>query len=229
MRLQAHEGRSYAMKNPQDRMTRQSMVVEDPALPPDFSDDMDSWDLRIPELDDFDLESEDLTAPDSEPSSDDPYCCVFMESGYETLVGKVVEYCGEGRVAVPRRIVSQYRRDQWRDVIKPLLPGYLFIRGEPDSYRLRRINHVIRPLRYESGETALQGDDLVFASLMFRLNGTIPKLQAIVEDDFVHVTDSLLSRMNGTVLSVNKRNRLAKVEINLLGRPTTFWLGLDLP
>ena len=161
---------------------------------------------------------------------EDVYSCVFVESGFEQLVVHTVEYCGYGEALALRKIMPHYQKDKtWRDVNRALLPGYIFIRGEAVNYRLRRINHVIRLLRYADGKSALRGADRAFAERAFQTGGTIPKLQAHWEGSFVRVTDDLLRTMNGRVIRVDKRDHCAEIEIDLVGTANRIWLGLDLP
>lgn len=157
------------------------------------------------------------------------YSCVFVESGYEALTAQVIEYCGFGQTLALERILPYRRNDgTWFDKKRPLLPGYIFIRGEAVNYRLRRVNHVIRLLQYADGKCALRGSDRVFAERAFQTGGVIPKLLAHREGDFIRVDDPLLDQLNGKVRSVNKRNRLAEIDLDLVGTQNRVWLGLEI-
>ena len=70
--------------------------------------------------------------------------------------------------------------------------------------------------------------DRVFAERAFQTGGVIPKLQAHREGDFIRVDDPLLDQLNGKVRSVNKRNRLAEIDLDLVGTQNRVWLGLDI-
>ena len=168
-------------------------------------------------------------AEDPRTDEETVYCCVFVESGYEALAARTVEYCGFGQTLALERILPYRRKDgTWVDRKRPLLPGYIFIRGEAVNYRLRRVNHVIRLLQYADGKCALRGSDRVFAERAFQTGGVIPKLQAHREGDFIRVDDPLLDQLNGKVLRVNKRNRIAEIDLDLVGTQNRVWLGLDI-
>ena len=168
----------------------------------------------------------EVPQPDEEEAV---YSCVFVESGYEALAAQVIDYCGFGQTLTLQRILPYRRKDgAWFDRKRALLPGYIFIRGEAVNYRLRRINHVIRLLQYADGKCALRGRDRVFAERAFRTGGVIPKLQAHWEGDFVRVTDPLLDQLNGEVLRVDKRKRIAEIDLDLVGTQNRVWLGLDI-
>lgn len=156
------------------------------------------------------------------------YLCVFVESGYEETVARAIQYCHYGRAFFPQRIKPVRRHNVWVDEKKALFPGYVFVEGDTLNPQLSRINHVIRLLRYEDRTVQLRGNDLTFAKMLFRGDGTVPKLRTVQEGSFIRVTDDLLKNFNGRVLRVDKRKRLAEVEITLVGTVNRVWLGLDV-
>ena len=156
------------------------------------------------------------------------YICLFCESGFEETVCRTIAFCDYGLALFPKQLKPVHRKSGWRDELRPLLPGYVFMRGDLTADQLRTLNHVKYPLRYSDGSTSLVGNDLTLAEMTFRSEGVIPKLQAVQEGSFVRVTDPLLKDLECRVLRVEKRKRLAQVELSTLGSIRQLWLGLDL-
>ena len=64
----------------------------------------------------------DMMSPGSTEDPEEPFCCVFCESGFEPLVVHALEYCGYGRALFPQRIKPVCRRGVWTDEKRALLP-----------------------------------------------------------------------------------------------------------
>ena len=62
----------------------------------------------------------------------------------------------------------------------------------------------------------LQGRDLEFAKTVCDLDGKLDILNAVDEEGFIRVTDLLLKRLNGEVLSVQKGKRQVLIRVNLM-------------
>ncbi len=55
--------------------------------------------------------------------------------------------------------------------------------------------------------------------------GVLGALEAIEEGNQVRIVDGILNECNGRVVKVDKRKRLAKVEIEFLGENRAIWLA----
>ena len=163
-----------------------------------------------------------------ETLSEKVYFCVFVESGYEETVARTIQYCNYGRAFFPQRIKPVHRHGVWVDEKRALFPGYVFVEGESLMPQLTRINHVIRLLHYEDKTVQLRDSDLAFAKMLFLGDGSVRKLKTVQEGSYIRVTDDLLKNFNGRVLRVDKRKRIAEVEITLVGTVNRVWLGLDM-
>jgi len=173
--------------------------------------------------------------PSSPPSeaweneqSEEVFRCLFCEIGQEKTVAQEIRNCDLGDPCYPQCVKPFRRNGVWSDEVFPLFPGYVFIRGNAPDQAFKRINHVIRLLRYDTGESALYGTDLEFAKVLWREKGVIRRMEAVREGTFVRVTDPLLLDIRGTVLKVVSRRQIALVELAVSGQTRRIWLGLNI-
>jgi len=91
------------------------------------------------------------------------------------------------------------------------------------------MEHVLKPLRYDrEPEGYLRGRDLAFAETLQELDGKMDILGAVDEEGFIRITDQLLQKMGGEVLSVDKRKRLVRIRVSLMGEPRIIHLNYQL-
>ena len=70
--------------------------------------------------------------------------------------------------------------------------------------------------------------DLEFSETVGELDGKIDLMEAVSEGDFIHITDTLLKKINGRVIRVNRQKRLAEIEAELLGQKRTLMMNYKL-
>ena len=73
-----------------------------------------------------------------------------------------------------------------------------------------------------------QGPDRAFAEMLLRTDGVVGTLSAVQEGSYVRVNEGALRDFNGRVVKVDKRKRLAKVEMDILGDRRAVWLAFRL-
>ena len=84
-------------------------------------------------------------------------------------------------------------------------------------------------LRYDrEPDGYLRGQDLEFAKTVCDLDGKLDILNAVDEEGFIRVTDLLLKRLNGEVLSVQKGKRQVLIRVNLMGQSRIITLNYQL-
>lgn len=157
--------------------------------------------------------------------------CLFCVVGKEESVVRMLEKRGQSKAIFPRKVKPLWHKDAWEETLTPLFPGYVFVYAQEalDGMELKQVDHVLRPLRYgEDGTCELQGDDLAFAKMMLETKGVLGSLNAIEEGSYVRITDGLLSAYQGKVLKVDKRKRIAEVELELLGSTKRVWLSYTI-
>jgi hypothetical protein len=88
---------------------------------------------------------------------------------------------------------------------------------------------VLRVLRYDrEPDGYLRGNDLEFARTFSELDGKLDILDAVDEEGLIQITDSLLRTLHGEVVAVDKRKRLVKIRVHLLGQTRILKLNYQL-
>ena len=155
--------------------------------------------------------------------------CLFCQSGSEQSVVRLIQEREQDRALYPQKTESFCRGGVWRDILKPLLPGYVFIYSQnPQPIRqLIQINGVIRLLTYDDDdqEGYLNDRDSLFAHWLLANDGVVQKLNAVREGDFVHIVDGWLKDYNGKVEKINHQNRIACLSLDVIGSTRHIWLG----
>jgi len=155
----------------------------------------------------------------------------MVETGYEKTVARLLSVQKLGKTLYPQRVRIRRFRNVWhRDRIR-LLPGYVFVYLDeevPVRY-YQGIEHVLKVLRYDrEPDGYLKGMDLDFANTISELDGRLDILNAVDEAGFIRVTDKLLKTLNGEVLSVDRRKRLVKIRIHLMGMARIIYMNYQL-
>lgn len=121
---------------------------------------------------------------------------------------------------------------QWRTVGEELFPGYVFIETD-------RPEIVHRELKRASGPRLLFSDDGYVSTLEQResdfmeviadKDGVIPISNVRVRDDgTVEYLSGPLVHVKNRVKKINLHKRVAEVEVCLLGRRRTLYLGIEI-
>jgi len=159
------------------------------------------------------------------------YRCMMVTTGKEEEVLRLLRVLNLGAGIIPRRVRIRKSRGEWREDQVPLLPGYIFVHEEEEAplWKYQMLLDVIRVLRYDREPYGYMRDrDLRFAETLFRMEGTVRPLQAVDEGDWVRITDGLLQDLNGTVLSVDRHKRQAKIRVSLMGQTRVIYMNYSL-
>ncbi len=159
------------------------------------------------------------------------YRCMMVTTGQEEYVRQLMAVLGLGKCMIPRRVRLRRVRGEWKEDEVPLLPGYLFVHEEDEVplWKYQQLLNVIRVLRYDQEPYGfMKAKDLTFAQTIFELQGRIQPLKAIDEGDYVRITDGLLKNLNGTVLSVDRHKRQAKIRLQLMGMEKVVYMNYVL-
>lgn len=157
--------------------------------------------------------------------------CLMVETGEERTVVQLLRARDLGRGMVPQRVRIRKLRGVWRQDRIRLLPGYVFVFAEEEIpiWKYQGMEHVLKPLRYDrEPEGYLWGKDLAFAKTLRELDGKMDILGAVDEEGFIRISDQLLQKMGGEVLSVDKRKRLVRIRVSLMGEPKIIQLNYQL-
>ena len=171
------------------------------------------------------------TVPEREETSGAHYRCLMVTTGREEYVIRLMNAIHLGRGLAPRKVRIRHIRGEWVQDEAPMLPGYVFIREEEPIpiWEYQQLQDVIRVLRYDQEpEGYMQARDMRFARTLFRAEGMVAPLQAVDEGDFIRITDGMLKDMNGTVLSVDRHKRQAKIRLELMVIPKVIYMSYVL-
>ena len=147
--------------------------------------------------------------------------CLFCVTGREALVVRALQEAGGLRAVFPQKIKPIFHRDGWKDEKFPLFP-----RREA----LIRESGILRVLTYGKDDTQgyLVKNDRTFAEMLLQKEGVVGALEAVEEGNHVKIIDGILQNYNGRVVKVDRRKRLAKVELELLGDRRGVWLAFQI-
>lgn len=157
--------------------------------------------------------------------------CLFCLTGKEESVVARITNAGLGTAFHPRKIKPFFKKDKWKDVLVSLLPGYVFVISETPIplNQFWRIPDVIRPLTYgpDDHDGYLSGQDRVLALWLMQENGLVGNLDMVKEGSQIRIISGLLKNLNGRVIKVDRRKRLANVELEVVGSIHSVWLGVN--
>lgn len=169
--------------------------------------------------------------------------CLFCEPGkgdYVRIAATALFGC---RAIYPKQI--QHRRkdakkspnkhngpsEEYRNVERALLPGYVFLYFEGDSpkiWQLYRMDNVLRCLRDSAGRYELTGNDEEFAQMLLEKNGIIGKTMVYQEGDRIRICKGAFKNVQATILKVDRRTHLMQVEIQFARQPVKTWLEYEI-
>ena len=157
--------------------------------------------------------------------------CLMVETGYEGTVARLLRARDLGRGMYPQRIRVRKLRGVWKKDRIRLLPGYVFVFSD-EKIPIRcyqGMEHVLKVLRYDrEPDGFLRGADLTFARLMHELDGKLDILDAVDEGTFIRITDGLVQRLGGEVISVDRGKRQVRIRTHLLGQTRTLVMSYQL-
>ena len=153
-------------------------------------------------------------------------------TGKEESVAAKINEGNLGYAFHPHKIKPFFKKGKWQDVPASLFPGYVFVVSEkPVSLNtLCRIPDVIRPLTYGSDdkEGYLFGQDRALALWLIQQNGLVGYLDIVKEGNQIRIIGGLMKGIKGQVIRIDRRKRLAHVELEVLGSVHSVWFGINL-
>ena len=157
--------------------------------------------------------------------------CLMVETGEEKTILQLMEARNLGRGIYPERVRVRKLQKNWKQDRIRLLPGYVFVFADEEIpvWQYQRMEHVLKVLRYDREPSGyLKGRDLEFARTICELDGKLDILKAVDEEGFIRITDELLKRLHGEVISVDRRKRNVKIRVQLMGQPKVITMNYQL-
>ena len=155
--------------------------------------------------------------------------------------GKEEVVCNKIRTRVPAdlweecfvpQVENIYKKaGEYKKVISPLFPGYVFIvcqdpekvavslRDVPDFTRILKTGEEFEPLRQQEVDCML-----TLAGNEFRVEMST----GYIVGDKICIVDGPMKGMDGSIRKINRHKRTAMVEVPFLGRPTLIRLPLEI-
>ena len=157
--------------------------------------------------------------------------CLFCMTGKEESVAVRINEIGLGNAFHPRKIKPFFKNGKWEDRTISLLPGYVFVISEEPTplNQFRRMQGVIRPMTYgpDDADGYLFGQDRALALWLIQENGVVGNVDVIREGGAVRIVGGLMKNFHGRILRLDRRKRLANVELEVVGSIHSIWLGVN--
>ena len=170
--------------------------------------------------------------------------CLFCEPGKGEYVRLAAEILYDCRAIYPKQV--QHRRktaekskknggkEEPRDVLRNLMPGYVFLYFEgqpPDVSYMNGMMGVVRCLSHVAGATReyeLTGTDREFALMLLSKDGVLGKTKVYEVGDRIQICDGAFSGVSTTILKVDRRNGCMQVEIPFANQLVKTWLQYEI-
>lgn len=164
-------------------------------------------------------------------NTSDKYGCLLCHTGKEIIAAQTVTQLNHHIKATPALITKRFTHQRViRLENRILIPGYVFFKAPSST------THVVNDepvatftiLRYDSINWELAGADRYFAEWIISLDGVIGLTLAQKREGRIHMISGPLKSMEKDIIKVDKKNRNALVQMNILGRDVRIWAGYEL-
>lgn len=166
-------------------------------------------------------------------SYSDEWYALFVLTGDEDKVKKRLDYRlqGDVRVVVPKRKLRERRNGIWRNVIRPLFPGYVLLNGTVDTetyYKLKAVPGLLKMLKSGYELCPIDYWEMEVINRLMCGSETVGYSSVFVENGKVVVVDGPLVSLEGQIISVNLRKGRAKVKLTFMNEPRVVELGINM-
>ena len=129
--------------------------------------------------------------------------------------------------------MEYYRRDIKGNALKPLFPGYIFVRSEMEQsdfdnflYELgEQRDGLIKQLK-ENGVSALRKEEIEMFTRLLNSEGILVMSQAFIEDKRAKVISGPLIYYQDHIVKVDRHNKLAYLDIEFMNRQILVGLNI---
>jgi transcriptional antiterminator NusG len=158
----------------------------------------------------------------------------FVETGEEDNVKARLEYRLSDCLTfyVPKRKLKERKDGKWHDIIRTLFPGYVLINGRMGIEEYKKFKdipglHTI--LKSNMEPLTIPKDEIEMLDILMSDGEIIGTSQITINDgQRVKVLSGPLAKLEGNVISINKRKGRAKVEIVFLKEKRVFELAVEV-
>ncbi len=154
------------------------------------------------------------------------------EEKYRTLARQALQ-TSTMKLVYPQRRLRQLRRGNWKDVLKPLYPGYIFLEGEEvsvdDYWSLRHVPGFLRFLETNANIRPIEGSDRELLLHFLRFGEVVEKSKVTFgADSRIRVLEGPLAGLEGRIIKIDRRKGRAKVKLDLYNNSFPVDLGFEV-
>ena len=167
----------------------------------------------------------------SQRDSLDKFGCLKCHEGKEILAAQTASHLNRQIKATPVLITKRFTQKRVvRFENRILIPGYVFFKAPPStSYVVCDDTYASYTLlRYDRSNWELLGADRSFAEWIISLDGIIGFTKAEKREGRICMIDGPLKSVENDIVKVDKKNRNALLQMNVLGREVKIWAGYEL-
>ncbi|MEW5921165.1 MAG: antiterminator LoaP [Bacillota bacterium] len=177
------------------------------------------------------------TSEDTYSRSYDNWYALFVFTGREEYVKKMLEKrlawenCENIRAVIPKRRLRERKEGIWRDVEKPLFPGYILLNGIIGTTEYKCIKDIWsfkRILSNNNEFSIITPDEMKILRKLTYNDDVIGFSKVLVEGAKVQVIEGPLLSLEGLIQSIDSRKGRAKVALSFLGEMRTVDLGVNI-
>lgn len=157
---------------------------------------------------------------------------LHVRTGEETTVKDLIKRdIASANALAPRRIMRERKNGEWKDVMRTVFQGYVFVRCIMDTemyYKLSGLPGVIKIMRGASDSPAPVPEEEMKFVLRFAKDDDWGMSDFVMEGDNIKVVSGPLEGYEGQIVKVNKRNFRARVKFTLMGQEKFIDLGINV-
>ncbi|MGN0240190.1 MAG: antiterminator LoaP [Candidatus Weimeria sp.] len=134
-------------------------------------------------------------------------------------------------IVIPKKNMLQKFHGEWRQVIKKLYPGYLFvITDTPEEMinELERISFYKRILKTGDCIEPISRHEEKYLSALISNDQTVGVSSGIIINDRVIVKSGPLVGMEGIIKRIDRHKRLAYIDMDFFNRKVTTSVALEI-
>ena len=159
---------------------------------------------------------------------------IWATTGREELTRKAIERNIDSslyrRLSIPHMVKYERKAGVDRRVVKRIMPSYIFVDTdniEEFAHMLKRMPGFSVVLHNEGYEPLDCAEEEMLLSLI-KDGDVIDISMGFMVDGRVRVVSGSLTGLEGYITKINKRKRLATIEIEMFGRKSQVDLGLEV-
>ena len=135
------------------------------------------------------------------------------------------------RSFIPYTIASKKIKGEWKSVLKPLFPGYLFADTEDIeglATYLYKTDGFSTVLKSDKMYCSLSGSEAELIENRYLEGGIFDVSKGYIQGDKITITSGPLKDMEGFIRKINRHKRTALIELELFGHPVSTLVGLEI-